>query len=93
MIIGNEETRLEEGEASTDFIDMEETNPNKHTDGHLRSLLKAVSWRFLATTSTVIISYFVTGDVSSALEIGAIEFFVKIFVYYCHERLWLCCNI
>ncbi len=52
------------------------------------SALKSVSWRCVATLTTMMISWFVTHQVKYALSIASIEFFVKIFIYYGHERLW-----
>lgn len=57
-------------------------------ESHLRSVLKGVTWRVLATSTTVTIAYFITGDVKSALSIGGIEFFGKLALYYLHERAW-----
>ena len=57
-------------------------------ESHLRSVLKAFSWRVVATTTTASIAYLITGQIDTALMIGGIEFFFKIFVYYAHERLW-----
>jgi len=57
-------------------------------ESHLRSILKGISWRFIATGTIILIAWFTTGDVSMALEIGAIEFFIKFFLYYLHERAW-----
>lgn len=54
-----------------------------------RSLAKAMSWRVTATVSTIIISYFVIGDVDVALTIGFFEFVAKMGIYYVHERAWL----
>lgn len=56
-------------------------------ESHLRSVLKGVTWRVLATSTTVTIAYFITGDVKSALSIGGIEFFGKLGLYYLHERI------
>ena len=56
---------------------------------HLLSLAKAFSWRIVATLTTAIIAYVITGEVDTALMIGGIEFFLKIGIYYAHERLWL----
>lgn len=56
---------------------------------HLRSILKTLTWRILATTTTVIIAYFIFGDIKNALKVGGIEFFAKMFIYYIHERAWL----
>ena len=53
-----------------------------------RSLLKGVTWRVVATLTTVIIAWLITNDVSAALQIGLIEVFAKIAIYYLHERAW-----
>ena len=58
-------------------------------ESHVRSLLKGLTWRFLATGTTMTIAWATTGDMSLALKIGGIEFFAKFFVYYLHERVWL----
>jgi uncharacterized membrane protein len=63
-----------------------ESQPNK--ESHLRSVLKALSWRIIATATTAVIAYLITGQVSVALLIGGIEFFSKFLLYYFHERLW-----
>ena len=57
-------------------------------ESHARSILKGVTWRILATATTVTIAFFITGDVQSALTIGGIEFFGKLLLYYLHERAW-----
>jgi uncharacterized membrane protein len=53
-----------------------------------RSLAKGITWRFLATLTTMAIAWFITGDVSAAMSIGFIEVFAKIAMYYAHERAW-----
>ena len=57
-------------------------------ESRLRSVLKAASWRVLATLTTIAIAWLVSGDISIALEIGAWEVMAKILVYYFHERAW-----
>jgi len=57
-------------------------------ESRLRSALKGLSWRCIATTTIITIAYLKTGDVSLALEIGAMEFIIKYLLYYGHERLW-----
>jgi uncharacterized membrane protein len=64
---------------------MKQTDPR---ESRVRSILKTLSWRIIATTTTVTIAYFVFGDISSALKVGGIEFFAKMAIYYFHERLW-----
>ena len=57
-------------------------------ESHLRSLMKAMSWRILATLTTILIAYFITGQIDIALMIGSIEFVLKFLIYYLHERAW-----
>jgi uncharacterized membrane protein len=55
---------------------------------HARSFAKAVSWRIAASIDTFIISFFVTGKISIASTIAAVEVVTKIVIYYFHERVW-----
>ncbi|MGW8121147.1 DUF2061 domain-containing protein [Roseivirga echinicomitans] len=57
-------------------------------DSNLKSVLKTISWRIVGTLDTIMISYFITGEVSLALSIGSVEVFSKIVLYYFHERIW-----
>jgi uncharacterized membrane protein len=57
-------------------------------EGHGRSFAKAVSWRTVGTIDTFIISFFVTGRISLAGTIAAVEVVTKILIYYLHERVW-----
>ena len=60
----------------------------KNPNSHARSLAKALTWRVTATLTTAIIAYIVTGELSTAAVIGGIEFILKFFIYYGHERVW-----
>ena len=53
-----------------------------------RHAIKAVTWRAVATTATVLIAWWVTGDWSVGIEVGTVEFFAKMLLYYLHERFW-----
>lgn len=55
---------------------------------HKRHLLKTITWRIIATILTFIIALLLTGEVHVSLGIMSIEFFVKMFFYYLHERIW-----
>jgi len=57
-------------------------------ESHLRSILKGLSWRFVATATLIALAYWKTGDITFALELGSIEFVVKFLLYYAHERAW-----
>jgi uncharacterized membrane protein len=62
--------------------------PEVFKDSRTRSLLKGLTWRVVATTTTIVIVWALTGDTRIALQIGAIEVVAKIIVYYLHERAW-----
>jgi uncharacterized membrane protein len=53
-----------------------------------RSVVKTVSWRTVGTLDTIIISYFITGNLTMAASIGSIELVTKMVLYYFHERAW-----
>jgi uncharacterized membrane protein len=57
-------------------------------DHHWRSVVKAVSYRITGTITTFVISWLVTRKFALALSIGFADVFVKILVYYLHERAW-----
>ena len=54
-----------------------------------RSLLKSLSWRFLATLITGVVAYLLTDEILFAAKIGALDTSVKFIAYFAHERLWL----
>ncbi len=53
-----------------------------------RTVVKTISWRTIGTLDTILISYFITGDLKMAASIGSIELFTKMGLYYFHERAW-----
>lgn len=53
-----------------------------------RSLLKAITWRVIAFTVTIIAVYIYSRDIKESLVIGISANLVKIFLYYAHERIW-----
>jgi len=58
-------------------------------ESHLRSIIKGLTWRIIASTTILIITYLTTGELDTAITIASIEFFVKLLLYYLHERAWL----
>ena len=60
-----------------------------HNESRLRSLLKAISWRLIATLTTMLITWRVTGNINAAMLVGSVEFIAKFVIYYLHERIWL----
>lgn len=66
-------------------------------DSPQRSLLKALSWRLIASGSTFIISFTIFtqttetafGEILGAVSlITAVDIVAKLILYYLHERLW-----
>lgn len=53
-----------------------------------RSLVKALSWRFLATLITTSIVFALTGKGEFAATIGIADTLFKFFIYFAHERIW-----
>lgn len=82
-----------ESHQPTNYSSFEDDAENKNDpapiqETHMRSVLKGVTWRVVATSTTMLIAWFITGQVQLALEIGFIEVFAKIGIYYIHERIW-----
>ena len=53
-----------------------------------RSLAKTLSWRIIASLTTMIVVFIFTGNVLLSAGIGGVEFASKIILYYFHERGW-----
>ena len=53
-----------------------------------RSIVKGISWRVVATTTTVIIVYIFFGRLDLAIAAGLIETVLKVGLYWAHERAW-----
>jgi uncharacterized membrane protein len=70
------------------FISEKKKKVSKSKEGWSRSLIKSMSWRIIGTLDTILISYFITGELSFALSIGGIELVTKMMLYVVHERLW-----
>ncbi|HOU97787.1 MAG TPA: DUF2061 domain-containing protein [Bacteroidales bacterium] len=54
----------------------------------IRSLAKSMSWRIWGTIDTIILSYFISGNIHFAITIGSLEVFTKILFFFVHERIW-----
>jgi len=53
-----------------------------------RSVAKAISWRFLATMTTMTIVFVVTGKLDLTLIVGVLDVVLKMILYFYHERIW-----
>ena len=54
----------------------------------LRSFMKALTWRILATVDTFLLSFIVTQELKWATSIALFEILTKAILYYLHERGW-----
>jgi uncharacterized membrane protein len=57
-------------------------------DSHLRSIVKAVSWRLVGSLDTFLLTLIFTGKIKYAVEVASAEALTKIALYYLHERAW-----
>ena len=53
-----------------------------------RSMLKALSWRVIATFVTMAVAHAVTKQLRFAATVGVADAIIKLGAYYAHERLW-----
>jgi len=54
----------------------------------LRSIIKTISWRILATLTTFLIVLIFTKKLYLALAVGGVEVVAKTVIYFFHERIW-----
>jgi adenylylsulfate kinase len=59
-----------------------------HVESHYRSIVKAVSYRILGSSTTALIFYILTGKGSLSVGAGILDMVLKIGVYFIHERIW-----
>ncbi len=57
-----------------------------------RSIIKGVSWRVVATSTTIAIVYFFFDRLDLAIAAGMIETVLKVGLYWAHERAWFKVN-
>lgn len=56
--------------------------------GHKKRLLKTISWRIVATVTTMTLIFLFTGKFVLSIGIGVVEVLVKMGLYYVHEYVW-----
>ena len=54
-----------------------------------RSLVKALTWRIVATILTGLIALVITRKTDVMMWIMLFDVILKLIAYYCHERVWL----
>lgn len=53
-----------------------------------RHIAKAITWRIIASLTTGIIAWVMTGKMELGMSIGALDVIIKLVLYYFHERAW-----
>lgn len=53
-----------------------------------RSTAKTATWRVLASLDTMLLAWFFTGSILTAISIGGFEVITKLILYFFHERVW-----
>jgi adenylylsulfate kinase len=59
-----------------------------YKDSNIRSIVKGISWRVVATGTTIIIVYIFFGRLDLAIAAGLLETILKVGLYWAHERVW-----
>ncbi|NNE55067.1 MAG: DUF2061 domain-containing protein [Flavobacteriales bacterium] len=70
------------------FIKSRTNSPRNGGQSAAFSLAKTVSWRIVGTLDTLVITFLVTGQISTALTISGVELISKMILYFLHERTW-----
>jgi uncharacterized membrane protein len=58
------------------------------TESNARSFAKAVSYRVLGSAGTALVVYAFSGNLPLSAGVGALDIFLKIGLYFLHERIW-----
>ena len=59
-----------------------------YRERNIRSVVKGITWRIIATTTTIVIVYIFFGRLDLAIAAGLLESILKIGLYWAHERTW-----
>ncbi len=57
-------------------------------DTNLRSIVKGISWRAVASFDTFVLGYLIFGNIVHASTIAGFELLTKVALFFLHERLW-----
>ncbi|MFT7644925.1 MAG: adenylylsulfate kinase [Candidatus Paceibacteria bacterium] len=57
-------------------------------DSRIRSVIKGLTWRAIATSTTMSLVYIATGDIELMAHVGMADVVIKLIFYYGHERAW-----
>ncbi|HIG38239.1 MAG TPA: DUF2061 domain-containing protein [Candidatus Poseidoniales archaeon] len=58
-------------------------------DSQKRTIVKTLLWRFIASGTTVVVVFGLSGNITLGLTAAAIGIPLKLFMYYFYERFWM----
>ena len=53
-----------------------------------RSIAKTLSWRLVGSSAVLLISFLLTGSLTTAGSIAATQLILNTILYFIHERIW-----
>jgi uncharacterized membrane protein len=53
-----------------------------------RHIAKTFTWRIIASLDTLLLGWFLTGNIKLGASLMSLEVITKTFLYYFHERIW-----
>lgn len=53
-----------------------------------RHLAKTITWRIVGTVDTMLLTWWITGNPVTGIQVGTAEVITKMILYYVHERFW-----
>ncbi len=57
-------------------------------ESHKRSIVKAITWRVIATATTLLVAYIWLGEWTTSIALALMANGIKAVFYYIHERVW-----
>ena len=60
----------------------------KRKETYKRTTTKTATWRTIASLDTMLLAWFFTGNIATAVSIGGLEIITKLILYFFHERIW-----
>ncbi|MEM6516364.1 MAG: DUF2061 domain-containing protein [Bacteroidota bacterium] len=60
---------------------------------HKRHIAKTITWRLVGTIDTILLSWIISSNALTGLQIGFFEVITKMLLYYAHERVWFKINL
>ena len=57
-------------------------------ESHLRSLIKALTYRLFGFSATTLVAWAISGRFAMSAGIGLADTIAKLFLYYGFERVW-----